>query len=136
MPDDAIPTTKPIALAADPGVRFLGALDDCPRTEFQQIPSHHEQRQPELHAARLIRAGMLAHALDTHRNGAAAISTTVGAGGPSWKPAGRVLHCRSIATPTRSPTPKRRVCSPIDHAAAASSRARSTLALAFPTPLI
>jgi len=55
--------------------------------------------QTELHAVRLMRTGMLARALDIHRNGAAAISTTARAGRPSWSPPGRALHCRSIATP-------------------------------------
>ena len=67
MPDDVTPTT-PIAFAADPDILFLGTIEDFPRSDFHQIPSHDEQRQTVLHAAGLIRAGVLAHALDIHRH--------------------------------------------------------------------
>jgi hypothetical protein len=55
------------AFIADPAIRFLGALT-CPLALFRDIPAHAEHRQTALHAAVLLRSGVLNHPIDIHRH--------------------------------------------------------------------
>lgn len=57
----------PAAFVPDPTSCFLGIID-IPRADFSALPAHPAQRYTPLHAAVLMNAKVLEHALDQHRD--------------------------------------------------------------------
>lgn len=51
----------------DPRIAYLGTIEDLPWGIFRAVPPHPAQRDTELHAARLLAAGVLNPPLEQHR---------------------------------------------------------------------
>lgn len=61
------PAGTVVPWVADPGIVYVGTIEDLPRAQFSGLPDHPGQRQTAVHAVALMGSGVLERPLDQHR---------------------------------------------------------------------